>query len=298
MPIVALTKWLSQARGSCPPLYYHPLDPGSHEIRLLTPLKVDAKDRVECKLVTVPLRSCPPFAALCDNSERGHQVQLTREIFSGAEVVMCWLPSASTRFFDEVSDDDRKEFHLRTAFETFELISKELRIVEEEAGKTILETDHSDERLISWLERVDQVARRLRDWGVAVLVEQEVEVALARDPLMSCKSSSLSFRDTFSRAMAWFDILAYGKLPDPSFASTARWNSFINADGPSHAMFFGEANADFGVFADKDSSITSIQGSSLFVDGVVIDSVQELYTSVLECKDLAPFLSVLLRPPE
>lgn len=503
MSIVALKKCLSQASDSYPPLCYHPLDPGNHEIRLLTSLKVDTKDRVECKLMTVPLRSCPPFAALSyvwgedadrvtirvngqtfqatkslasalqyiprhwkvkfpgrdetelwvwadavcinqnDPNERAHQVQLMKEIFSGAEVVMCWLPSSSTRFFDEVSDDDRREYYLRTALETFELISEELRIVEEEAGKTILEMDHSDERLISWLERWTELRDgstagewpywlnrkwyavdylfQLQYWRRVWILQ---EVALARDPLLFCRSSFLSFRDTFSRVMAWFDVLAYGKLPEPSFVSLARWHSFMNEDGlrydlvsghwqvwmsqhtkdknslwftmfnafdltasepkdyvygmlgvmgieievdysdrtsvakvlqdmiavwlehfqksehegpsvhaalhflpwaglgrectnaecqgfaswapnpphfrhgDSHAMFFGKVNADFGVFPDKGSRITSIQGSSLFVDGVVIDSVQELYTSALEFKDLAPFLSGLLSGPQ
>lgn len=504
MSIVALTKWLSQASGSCPPLYCNQLDPGTREIRLMTSLKVDAKGRVECKLMTVPLRSCPPFTALSyvwgddadrvpirvdgqtfqatkslasalqyiprhwkskfpgrdetelwvwadavcinqrDPNERAHQVQLMKEIFSGAEVVMCWLSSASMPFFDDSYDDDRREYSLRTAFETFELINQELRIVEEESGKPILEMDHSDERLIGWLGRWAELRDgspdgewpywlnrkwyavdyffQLQYWSRVWILQ---EVALARDPLLFCKSSSLSFPDTFSRVMAWFDVLAYGKLPDPSFIWPGRWHSFMNEDrlrydlvsghwqvwmsqhtksdkksswftmfnsfdlvasepkdyvygmlglmgieievdysertsvakvlhdfiavwlerfqnseddelslqaalhflpwaglgracttaecqgfaswapnpphfkhGCSFAMFFGKVNADFGVFSDKSSRTTSIQGSSLFVDGVVIDSVQELYTSVLEFKDIAPFLSGFLSGPQ
>ncbi|KAI7781817.1 hypothetical protein LA080_014307 [Diaporthe eres] len=297
MSIVALKKWLSQASGSYPPLYYHPLDPGTHEIRLLTSLEVDAKHRVECKLMTVPLRSCPPFVALSyvwgddpdrvpirvngqtfqatkslasalqyiprhwkskfpgrsktelwvwadaicinqsDPSERGHQVQLMREIFFGAEVVMCWLPSASTPFFDEVTDYDQRDNYLRTAFETFELINKELRLVEEKAGKPILEMGHSDERLIGWLGRyaVDYFFQ-LQYWRRLWILQ---EVALARDPLLFCKSSSLSFRDTLSRVMAWFEFLAYGKLPDPGFVWPGRWHSFISEDGLRYDLVSG-----------------------------------------------------------
>lgn len=179
MSIVAVTKWLSQASGSCQPLCYYPLEPCNHEIRLLTSFRVDRKDRVECKLMTVPFHRCPPFTALSymwgedadrvpirvngqtfqatkslasalrhiprhwkskfpgrnqtelwvwadavcinqdDSNERGHQVQLMREIFSGAELVMCWLPSASTPYADILNDDNTRDHNLRTAFETF-----------------------------------------------------------------------------------------------------------------------------------------------------------------------------------
>lgn len=289
--------------------------------------------------------------------------------------------------------------------------------------------DHSDKRLIRWLGRWTESHdgapagewpyRLCRKWAaVDYLFKLQYwrrvwilqEVALARDPLLFCKSSSLSFSDTFSRVMAWFDILAYGKLPDLRLVSPAWWQSFINDNGmrydlvsghwqvwmsqqtrtdnasswftmfnafdlaatepkdyvygmlgvmgiemevdysertsaaevlhkmlaiwlerfqkseqkdsalqptlhflpwaglgrecthaecqgfaswapnpphfkhgSSHAQFFGKVNADFSVFSDQASRITSIQ---------------ELYTSVLEFKDIAPFLSRLMSAPQ
>lgn len=505
MSIVTLMKWLDQASEERPPLSYYPLDPSNREIRLLTSLRVGRKDRVECKLMTVPLHCCPPFTALSyvwgedadrvpiwvngqtfqatrslasalqhiprhweskfpgrngaelwvwadavcinqsDSNERAHQVQLMRDIFSGAELVMCWLPSASIPDIDDLYDDDYWDHSLCTAFETFELINIELLLVEEEAGKTIMEMNHSDERLISWLERWTESrdgypAREWPNWlnrrwaAIDYFFELQYwrrlwilqEVALAREPILFCKSSSLSFPDTLSRVMTWFEILAYGKLPDPSFVSLARWNSFISEDelkydlvsghwqvwmsqhrkkgqtsswftmfnafnlnatepkdyvygmlgvmgieievdysertsvakvlhymvaiwlelyqksereehpvyatlhflpwaglgrectntecqgfaswapnlphfkhGHSHALFFDKVNADCGVFSDLDSRITSIiHGSSLVVNGVVIDSIQDLYTGALEFKDLARFFSELLSDPQ
>lgn len=504
MSVVTLMKWLGQASSERPPLSYYPLDPSNREIRLLTSFRVDRKDRVECKLMTVHLRCCPPFTALSyvwgedtdrvqiwvngqtfqatkslasalqyiprhwkskfpgrngaelwvwadavcinqsDLNERAHQVQLMKEIFSGAELVMCWLPSASIPFMDEMIDDNRRDHDLCRAFETFELINEELLLVEKEAGKTILEMDHSDERLINWLGRWTESrdGSPAREWpywlklkwaAVDYLFQLQYwrrvwilqEVALARNPLLFCKSSSLSFPDTFSRVMAWFEALAYGRLPDPNFVSPAQWHYFTNEDGLrydlvsghwqvwmsqhrkkdytsswftmfnafgldatepkdyvygmlgvmgiemevdyserksvaqvshdmiavwleryqkseqgeppvhatlhflpwaglgrectdaecqgfaswapnpphfkhgySHALFFGKVNADFGVFSDQNSRITSIHGSSLFVSGVAIDSIKELHTSILEFKDLAPFLSALLSDPK
>lgn len=378
-----------------------------------------------------------------DSNERSHQVQLMREIFSGAELVMCWLPSASTPYYDEVYNDKQRDHDLSLAFEILKIISQELCLVEEEAGKTILEMDHSDERLISWLGRWTEsrdgaeagewpyCLRRkwnavdyfcgLQYWRRVWILQ---EVALARDPLLFCMSSSLSFSDTFSRVMAWFDVLAYGKLPDPNFVLLARWHHFIKEDGIrydlvsghwqvwmsqhtkkdnallwftvfnsfdltttepkdyiygmlgmgiemevdyskrtsvatvlhdmlaiwlerfqkfehqdsalqptlhflpraglgkectdaecqgfaswapnpphykhgySHILLFGKVNADFGVFSDQTSKISSIPGSSLFVNGVVIDSIQELYTSTHEFKYLAPFLSEPISGPQ
>lgn len=505
MSIVTLMKLLGQASGERPPLSYYPLDPSNREIRLLTSFRVDRKDRVECKLMTVPLRCCPPFTALSyvwgedadrvpiwvngqtfqatkslasalkhiprhwkskfpgrngaelwvwadavcinqsDSNERAHQVQLMRDIFSGAELVMCWLPSASIPDIDDLYHDNYRDHSLCRAFETFELINKELILVEEEAGKTILEMDHSDERLINWLGRWTELrdGSPAREWPYWLKLKWAAvdyffqlqywrrvwilqEVALARNPLLFCKSSSLSFPDTFSRVMAWFEVLSYGKLPDPNFVSPAEWHSFISINeywlrydlvsghwqvwmschrkkdytsswftmfngfdltatepkdyvygmlgvmgieievdysertsvakvlhdmiaiwleryqrseqeepsvhaplhffpwaglgrectdaecqgfsswapnpphfkhGYSHTLFFGKVNADFGVFSDLASRNPSIQGSSLFVSGVVIDSIQELYTSALEFKDLAWFFSELLSDP-
>lgn len=504
MSIVAVTKWLSQASGSCQPLCYYPLDPRNHEIRLLTSFRVDGNDRVECKLMITPLHRCPPFTALSyvwgedtgrvpiwvngqtfratkslasalqhiprhwkskfpgrneaelwvwadavcinqsDSNERSHQVQLMREIFSGAELVMCWLPSASTPYYDEVYDDKQRDHDLSMAFETLKLISQELCLVEEEAGKTILEMDHGDERLIRWLGRWTESrdGAEAGEWPFWLRIKWNAvdylcglqywrrvwilqEVALARDPLLFCMSSSLSFSDTLSRVMAWFDVLAYGRLPDPNFVLPARWHHFIKEDGIrydlvsghwqvwmsqhtkkdnaslwftvfnsfdltttepkdyvygmlglmgiemevdysertsvatvlhdmlaiwlerfqkfehqdsalqpslhflpwaglgkectdaecqgfaswapnpphykhgySHTLFFGKVNADFGVFSDQNSKISSIQGSSLIVSGVVIDSIQELYRSTHEFEYLAPFLSGLISGPE
>lgn len=506
MSTVALTKWPSQASGSRPPLIYQPLDPGNHEIRLVTSLRVDARGDLECELMTVPIHDCPPFTALSyvwgddadrvpirvngqvfqatkslasalrylprhwkskfpgrseeelliwadavcidqsDNSERGHQVQLMKGIFSGAELVMCWMPNATQNWLDGIFgifDDDQKDEYLRTGFETLELISEQLHLVEEEVGKMILEMDLNDERLVRWLEGCPELRDcattsewpcwsnknwvavdyffQLQYWSRLWIFQ---EVALARDPLLFCKSNSLSFSDTFNRVLVWFDFLGRDRIPAPGFIPSGLWHSFTTGDGlryhlasghwrswisqrtksdstsswftmfnafdltatepkdyvygilgvmeidmevdysertsaakalhgmlaawlktyqaanvaeprnpelhflpwaglgrecerpecrgfaswapnPHHfkhsisqSMFFGKVNSDFGVFSDATSRTAYIQDSSLFVSGVVIDSVQELYGDILRFDDLGPFLSWLLSRPQ
>lgn len=491
---------------SCPSLY-RTLDPSNHEIRLITSLRVYAKDRVKCRLITVPLHTCPPFTALsyvwgedadrvpirvngqvfqattnlasalryiprhwkskfpgrsktelrvwadavCINQsdlrERGHQVQLMKGIFSGAELVMCWMPNAAKDWLDDYRyDDDQKDEYLRTAFEVFELISNEIDCVEQTAGEKILKMPNGDERLVRWLERCANLCDcaaveewpfwanknwfavdyffRLQYWYRLWIFQ---EIILAREPLLFCKSSSLSVPDTFSRVMDWFYVLRFKDLPAPSFIPPGLWHSLISAEGlsygrasnhlrawktrhttqdimsswflflnalgltatdpkdyvygilgvmeidievdysertsaaevlqnmvaawlkrcqeaemgdlasqtavhrlpelwflpwaglrhectsaecrgfaswapnPSHSahessptLFFRNVNTDKGVFSDKASTTTSVQGSSLFVAGVVIDTVHELYTSVVKPSDLAPFVSGLL----
>lgn len=491
-----------ESGGSYQPLY-HALDPSKQEIRLLTSLRVYAKDRVKCKLITVPLRTCPPFTALSyvwgedadrvpirvngqvfqatkslasalryvprhwkskfpgrnktelriwadavcinqsDPDERAHQVQLMKGVFSGAEMVMCWMPNATKNWRGDISyDDDQKDKYVRTAFETFELINEELRFIEKESGGTILEMDRSDERLVRWLEKCPKLRDcttcstwpfwenknwyavyyffRLQYWNRLWILQ---EVILAREPLLFCKSSSLSLPDTFSRVMAWFFVLRWGRVLAPSYVPHGLWYSLITGNGlsyeraytqwrvwmsrhttreaippwllfsntftftateskdyvygilgviemdievdysertssakvlrdaiavwlkqyqesengdlaaqaavgslhalmflpvaglrrecasaecqgfaswtpnPSHSkhdsddpLYFRKVNADNGVFLDKALRTASIQGSSLFVTGVVIDSVHELYTSIREFSDLAPFL--------
>ncbi|KAH8788782.1 hypothetical protein F5883DRAFT_533150 [Diaporthe sp. PMI_573] len=43
---------------------YRPLNPIIDEIRLLTSFEIDADDHVTGRVITVPLRDCPPYTAL------------------------------------------------------------------------------------------------------------------------------------------------------------------------------------------------------------------------------------------
>lgn len=291
---------------------YQPLDPGTHEIRILKSLAIDAEDRVTCDLLTVPLGACPPFTALsyvwgdslervsirvngqtflatenlasalryiprtwkakfpgrdetgllvwadavCINqgnyTEKGHQVQLMKRIFSDAELVMCWMPSNTHNSRFGLSIDMQDQL-LSTAFGAFELISRGLRDMEKESGKIIYEMARDDERLVRWLEKCPELqdTGTTSDWpfwehekwlAISYFFKLEYwervwilqEITTARSALLFCKSRSISWGNLLVHVLSWFISLSTASVPAPSTMSPGLWNSLTASSGVPH----------------------------------------------------------------
>lgn len=291
------------------PSFYRALNPDVNEIRLLTNISVDVEDRVSCRLITVPIHKCPPYAALSyvwgedtdlvpiqvdgqafqatpslakalryipqhwetrypgralaelrvwadaicinqrDPEERARQVQLMGTIFSGAELVMCWVVDGKLdqdldyeKFSGDIQDDI-----LRTAFRTIELINRELRLVEQEVGvNTLSDVGLSDKRLVQWLAKHPELVEitPVNEWTIWNMNWEAVyllswnqywervwifqELVLAKEALLICKSSCISLTDAVNRVWLWFDLLESCSLSNPSFLSPILWQSLVS----------------------------------------------------------------------
>ncbi|KAG6362722.1 hypothetical protein INS49_007815 [Diaporthe citri] len=303
---------------------YRALDPVINEIRLLTAIAVDAEDRVTCRLVTVPIHECPPYAALSyvwgqatdpeeiqvdgrafqatpslaralryvprhwqtkypgralaelrlwadavcinqrDLEERSRQVRLMGDIFSGAELVVCWMPDGISHSLDpQTFSENMQDDVLSTAFQTLELINRELRLVEQEAGvnlKRLHKTLHwhgigfDDERLVQWLAKYPELIKTApgntwtawnKNWeAVKHLADLQYwkrvwifqEIVLSREALLMCKSSCTSLTETVDRVYRWFDWLQMCSLPTPSFVFSDFWESLVSGYAVSAAV--------------------------------------------------------------
>lgn len=298
---------------------YRPLNPAIDEIRLLTSFEIDGEDGVACRLITVPLRDCPPYTALSyvwgkatnpvsirvddqdfqataslalalrcipqhwkskypsrvlgelrvwadavcinqhDLAERAQQVQLMDRIYSGAELVMCWMPDGIRQPLDpRPFSDDIQDDLLSIAFRTLELINSELRLVEAEVEGTLWDIELDDERLVHWLAKCPELSEtipdnvwpswRNRNWEavrhfLGLQYWQRVwifqEIVLAQEALLICKSSCISLTDAIDRVFCWFDLLELCDLSPPSFISPDLWQSLISGSGLSRVTLTG-----------------------------------------------------------
>lgn len=296
---------------------YKALDPDINEIRLLTAIAVDAEDLVTCRLITVPIHECPPYAALSyvwgeatdpeniqvngqafqatpslaqalryaprhwqtrypgraltelrlwadavcinqrDLDERARQVRLMGNIYSGAELVVCWMPDGISHAFDhQTFSENIQDGVLSTAFQTLELISWELSLVEQEAGVKILSgIGFDDKRLVQWLakypELIDTAPGNKRsfwnnNWeAVKHLAHLQYwkrvwifqEIVLAREALLMCKSSCISLTDTIERVCRWFDWLNSCSLPTPTFLYPDFWETLVSGEAVYAAVY-------------------------------------------------------------
>lgn len=297
------------------PSLYRALDTDINEIRVLTAIAVDAEDRVTCRLITVPIDECPPYAALSyvwgqatdleeiqvngqafqatpslaralryvprhwqtkypgraltelrlwadavcinqsDLEERAQQVPLMGKIYSGAELVMCWMPDGISHFFASQNfSENTQDLVLKTAFQTLGLIDWELRLVEQQAGvMTISGIGLDDKRLVQWLAKYPELIETVpgsrwssgnKNWdAVRHLTNLQYwkrvwifqEVALAKEALLMCKSSCISLRDTIDHVFSWLDRLSFCDLSAPSFVSLDLWESLVSGDAVSTA---------------------------------------------------------------
>ncbi|KAK7738327.1 hypothetical protein SLS53_006137 [Cytospora paraplurivora] len=198
-----------------------------------------------------------------DLAERARQVQLMNGIYSGAELVMCWMPDGIRQPLDpRPFGDDIQDDLLSTAFRALELINRELRLVEQEVGGTLWDITLDDERLVQWLAKCPELSETIpyngwpywtnRNWEAVrhffgLQYWQRVwifqEVVLAQEALLICKSSSISLNDTIDRVFRWFDLLELCNLTTPSFISSGLWQSLISGSGLSRASLDGHIDA-------------------------------------------------------
>lgn len=194
-----------------------------------------------------------------DLEERAQQVQLMDGIYSGAELVMCWMPDGIRQYLDPrpFSDDIQDEL-LGTAFRTLELINRELRLVEQEVEGTLWDITLDDERLVNWLAKCPELSEtvpvnvwpswRNKNWEavrhfLGLQYWQRVwifqEVVLATEALLICKSSCISLTDTIDRVFCWLDLLELCDLSTPSFIAPGLWQSLISGSGLSRVTLTG-----------------------------------------------------------
>lgn len=303
---------------------YRPLSPFLDEIRLLTSFAIDnEKDRVTCRLVTVPLHDCAPYTALSyvwgkaadpvpiqvdgqtfpatpslaralrcipqhwqakypsralselyvwadavcinqnDLAERAQQVQLMEGIYSGAELVMCWMPDGTRQHLDpRPFSDDLQDDLLSLAFRTMEMINTELRLLEQEVEGTLWDITLDDERLVDWLAKCPELSEttpdtgwpswRNRNWEavrhfLGLQYWQRVwiyqEIVLAQEALLICQSSCISLTETIDRVFCWFDLLEFCDRAPPRFLAPSLWQSLISGSGLSRVTLTGHLDA-------------------------------------------------------
>ncbi|ROW11893.1 hypothetical protein VPNG_05002 [Cytospora leucostoma] len=248
------------------------------------PIQVDCKDFQATASLASALRCIPrhwqsryPSRALTelrvwadavcinqhDLAERAQQVQLMDGIYSGAELVMCWMPDGIRQPLDpRPFSDDIQDDLLSIAFRTLELINRELRLVEQEAGGTLWDITLDDERLVNWLAKCPELSESIpdkywpywtnRNWKAVrhfsgLQYWQRVwifqEVVLAQEALLICKSSCISLTETVDRVLRWFDLLELCDLETPGFISSGLWQSLISGSGLSGLKLTGHIDA-------------------------------------------------------
>lgn len=198
-----------------------------------------------------------------DLAERAQQVKLMDRIYSGAELVMCWMPDGIRQVRDpRVFSDDIQDDLLKTAFQSLELINTELLLVEQEVGGTLWDIELDDDRLVQWLEKCPELSKatpdnfwpswKNRNWEAVrhffgLQYWQRVwifqEVVLAPEALLMCRSSCISLTDTLDRVFFWFDLLELCDISAPDFILPALWQSLISGSGLSRVTLTGQLDA-------------------------------------------------------
>jgi hypothetical protein len=205
--------------------------------------------------------------AICINQnspkEKAEQVQLMGNIYSGAELVMCWMPDGIWQPGNpQPFSDDIQDVLLSVAFGTLEVINRELRLVEQKAGCTLWELPPSDERLVCWLKEHLELSQtvshnvfpfwRNRIWEAVghffdlqywkrVWIFQEV--VLAQKALLFCKTSCISMTDTIDYVLSWLRLLESWNAPAPQFISPSLWESLISGRGLFRGNVYGHLGA-------------------------------------------------------
>lgn len=195
-----------------------------------------------------------------DMAERAQQVQLMDRIYSGAELVMCWMPDGVRQPGDpRTFSDDIQDELLSTAFRTLEIVNTELVMVEQEVDGTVWDIELDDDRLAQWLEKCPELAEATpdtiwpfwenRNWRavrhfLGLKYWQRVwifqEVVLAPEALLICRSSCISLADTLDRVFFWFDLLELCDISAPEFILPALWQSLVTGSGLSRVTLTGQ----------------------------------------------------------
>lgn len=194
-----------------------------------------------------------------DLAERAQQVQLMERIYSGAELVVCWMPDGIRQPLDPrpFSNDVQDDF-LSTAFRAIGIINRELQLVENDVGGTLWDIELDDERLVDWLAKCPELSEdtpdnawpfwRNRNWEAirhffGLQYWQRVwifqEIVLAQEALLICKSSCISLTGAIDRVFCWFDLLELCDLSNPDFISPSLWSSLISGSGMSRVTLTG-----------------------------------------------------------
>ncbi|KAI0153891.1 heterokaryon incompatibility protein-domain-containing protein [Pestalotiopsis sp. NC0098] len=189
--------------------------------------------------------------ALCinqsDKSEKSYQIPLMARIFSGAEHVICCLPtslaSLSARQFRDASDSlNEIERRLRMA----ELVGKD---------NNLIALPPSDARIINWAESFDGLTAALESLGQIFISDVTYWKRIWILQEVSLASSAIIARDQ-ERFDWWKMKLVYRwrteaiRLPKPDFVSKKSWESLIS----NHAAIFWDL---VGVFAGSGLSETT-----------------------------------------
>lgn len=194
-----------------------------------------------------------------DLAERAQQVQLMERIYSGAELVVCWMPDGIRQPLDpRPFSNDTQDDLLNTAFQALELINRELLLVEQDVGGTLWDIELDDEILVDWLEKCPELSRdtpdnawpfwRNRNWEAVrhffgLQYWQRVwifqEIVLAKEALLICRSSCISLTGAIDRVFCWFDLLELCDLSNPDFISPSLWSSLISGSGMSRVTVTG-----------------------------------------------------------
>lgn len=131
---------------------------------------------------------------------------------------------------------------LSNAFQTIELINREMVLMEQEVGKSLHEMALDDKRLVGWLEKYPELTEttpvdrrpfwRNKNWdAVAHFFNLEYwrrawifqEIVLAREALLVSKTSCVSWMYTIDRVFYWLWRVEKCKIPSPTFLAPSLW---------------------------------------------------------------------------
>ncbi|KAK2603131.1 hypothetical protein N8I77_009611 [Diaporthe amygdali] len=208
---------------------------------------IGKRDRVTCRLITAPLRDCPPYTALTyvwGKATNPVSIQVdyhdSQATISLALALRCipqhWKFKYPSRALGElrvwadavcINQHDLVERAQKLQLMDLiyqrrdgHLINTELRLVQKEV------------EVFSPLRETE-----IRRQSATSSIFQEI--VLVQEALLICKSSCTSPTDAIDRVFCWFDLLELCDLSPPSFISPGHWQSLISGSGLSRVTLTG-----------------------------------------------------------